>query len=285
MLGKLIKHEWKSTYKIGGLILFLIAGMTLIGTLGIVIPVNYMKDGIETDSEGVAAAFMGMTMFMSVMLYMVTFMGVTYGMLIYQGVHFYKTMYSEEGYLTNTLPVTPRQLLISKTLVAGGWYLLVGLGIALSILILIVSLFTSMNMFGDFAREMEEMRRDLQMDPNAGLVILHVIGYVVLAVLIAPFCTMLMLFGSLTVGQLSRKYKALMGILVYVGVMFANSILSNILRFVFSCLAVAFEDNAAVASFLMIFGTYDCTLLVTAGIGIAFYFISHHILTKKLNLE
>lgn len=285
MLGKLIKHEWKSTYKMGCVILLLIAGMTLIGTLGIVIPINYIGNGVETESEGMAATFMAMTMFMSIMLYMMTFMGVTYGMLIYQGVHFYKTMYSEEGYLTNTLPVTPRQLLVSKTLVSGLWYLLVEIGIILSVLVLAFSLLASLNAFSDFGREMAEIQWEIVRDSNAGLAIIHVIVSVILAVLISPFSAMLMLFGSLTVGQLSRKYKAFMGILVYMGVMFANGIIGNIVKVLFTFLSVLFSDNEAMAGFLMTFGSYDCTILVTAGIGIAFYFIAHHILTKKLNLE
>lgn len=287
MLGKLIRHEWKSTYKMGCVILLLIAGMTLIGTLGIVLPVHYIGSDIETDSEGVAAVFFVMTMVMSIMLYVVTFMGVTYGMLIYQGVHFYKTMYSEEGYLTHTLPVTPRQLLVSKTLTAGLWYLLVELGIILSIVILIISLFTSLAGLSDLGLEMAELQREMRslMDPETGFAVLHMVCYGILAILITPFSTMLILFGSLTVGQLSRKYKAFMGILVYVGVLFVNSILGSIVNFVFSCLSMVAADNEAVASFLMTFGSYDCTLLLTVCIGVAFYFISHHILTKKLNLE
>lgn len=283
MLGKLIKHEWKSTYKMGCVILLLIAGMTLIGTLGIVIPVNYMENGFETESEGMAAALMAMTMFVSIMLYMMTFMGVTYGMLIYQGVHFYKTMYSEEGYLTNTLPVTPRQLLVSKTLVSGLWFLLVEIGIILSILVLAFSLIVSLNPFLDFGRELAQM--ELVWDSDECLAIIYIIASAILAVLISPFSTMLMLFGSLTVGQLSRKYKAFMGILVYMGALFANGIIGNIVKVLFTFLSFLFADDEAMTGFWMTYGSYDCTILVTAGIGIVFYFIAHYILTKKLNLE
>lgn len=289
MLKKLIKHEWKSTSKIGVVLLLVIAGMTLFGTLGVVLPVNYIQSHRLADGDEMATYLLTMTIFMSVVLYIITFVGVTYGMTIYQGVHFYKTMYSEEGYLTHTLPVTPRQLLVSKTLVAGIWYLLVGLGIILSIGILLGTLFVSLIDF-DTVRQMRmmesEMREMLQsLRASTSYALIHAAIYIIMAVIITPFSTMMMLFGSLTVGQLSRKYRAFIGILVYIGVVFVNSILGNIIRGVFSVLGMLAEDNSGLASFLITFGPYDTILLLNAGLAVAFYFISQYILKKKLNLE
>lgn len=291
MLKKLVKYEWKSTWKMGVIILLAIAGMTLIGTLGVVLPINYLQNNdLHSDETAVAGAFLAMALITSVMLYIVTFVGVTYGMLIYHGVRFYKTMYSDEGYLTHTLPVTSKQLLISKTLVAGIWYLLVGLGIILSIGILVGALFGSLiddSMMRELAQMHREMELMMEVDSSYIFSIIHGIVYMIAAIIITPFSTMMILFGCLTVGQLSKKYKAFMGILVYIGVTFATSIVGNIVRFVFTIWSdiVRAAGNQTMSSFLLTFGSYDMAILLSLGMAVGFYFGSRHILNKKLNLE
>lgn len=275
----------------GIIILLAIAGMTLIGTLGVVLPVKYIQSrDLGATAGTMSTRFVSLMMIMSVMLYIVTFTGVTYGMLIYQGVRFYKTMYSEEGYLTHTLPVTPKQLLLSKTFVAGLWYLFVGLGIIMSIGILIGTLLGSLldaRVMRELSQILREMERYMESNQSYLFSLIHGIIYMIAAVIITPFSTMMILFGCLTVGQLSKKYKAFMGILVYIGVSFANSIVSSIVKYLFAYLSdIAYKaNNWAMSSFLMTFGSYDMILLISLGLAVGFYFISRFILDKKLNLE
>lgn len=288
MLKKLIKHEWKSTSKIGCIGLLAIVGITLIGLVGIVLPLNYIENVSIAEEDTVFFVFLTMAMVMSIFFYIFALMGVSFGVLIYMGVRFYKTMYSDEGYLTHTLPVTPKQLLLSKTLIAGLWYFLSTLGIVLSVVALIWAAFGSLGglslsqqwaLIGDM---MGELLRD---NEEQIFFLIHGIVYVLAMVIVTPFSTMMILFGSFTVGQLSRKYKALMGILVYFGVAFANSILCNVVKYLFMVWAVLSVDNPVLNQFFLSFGSYDIPLLVSAGIAIALYFISGNILTRKLNLE
>lgn len=292
MLSKLIKHEWKSTSKMGIVTLLTLAGMTLVGTLGIAIPVNYFNQNYSTlggrmsDQESMYAVFATLTVMMSFMLIYLTFLGVAWGMLIYHSVRFYKTMYSEEGYLTHTLPVTPAQLLASKTLVAGVWYLLVEVGIILSVCILVGALLFSLsdgNMAG-LLREFGYMWDTIEKDAAFRLTAAHMIIFVIVTLLVTPFSMMMTIFGSLTVGQLSRKYKAFMGILVCIGVMFGTAILSTLLRMIFM-ISAAVVGSEELEGFFLIFGNYDMTILLSAGMAVGFYFISHYILKRKLNLE
>ena len=293
MLSKLIKHEWKSTSKMGIVTLLTLAGMTLVGTLGIALPVNYFIQNysmpgsrVMSDQESMYTVFATLTVMMSFMLIYLTFLGVAWGMIIYHSVRFFKTMYSEEGYLTHTLPVTPAQLLVSKTLVAGMWYFLVELGIILSVCILVGALLFSLsdsNMAG-MLREFGYMWDTIEKDAAFGLTAAHMIILVVMALLVTPFSMMMTIFGSLTVGQLSRKYKAFMGILVYIGVMFVTAILSSIFRTIFM-ISAAVVGSEELEGFFLIFGNYDMTILLSAGMAVGFYFISHYILKSKLNLE
>lgn len=287
MLGKVIKYEWKSTYKLCGLMLLGIAGVTLLGVLGFVLPFKLVMEDSGVAKNSPAQAIWAMIMMMSMFTYIVMLIGVSYGMLIYQGVHFYKTMYSDEGYLTQTLPVSARQLLVGKTLVAGIWYLLVGISVLVSVGILIAAMLMSMLDGANVWRELSEMQREMrEMYPETGFQIVRVGLSAILVMLISPFSTMLGLFGALTIGQLSRKYKALMGILAYFGVMFVNMVVSYIVQFVLSFKEVLFHlGNAYGPNNVNMAANYDSTLVVSLIMGVSMYFISHHILTKKLNMD
>ncbi|MDE7268973.1 MAG: hypothetical protein K2N81_00690 [Acetatifactor sp.] len=290
MLGKLIKYEWKSTYKMCGIIIMVIAGVTLVGALGFVLPFNLIKEDFETLEESMMGAFWAMMMMMSMMLYIITLVGAAYAMLIYQGVHFYKTMYTDEGYLTQTLPVTPRQLLFSKTLVAGIWNLLVGLSIGISIMILIFAFISSIAP-PEAWRELDEVWREIQremardMDAQLSFSIAHAVLSLLLMFIVTPFCTMMTMFGALTIGQLSRKYKALIGILSYFGAMIVQSILMQVLQFVFTFGNVLFQNSIRTENYTNVFGTYDSSIVVALIMGVSMYFVAHHILTKKLNMD
>ncbi|MCM1112455.1 MAG: hypothetical protein NC399_04310 [Muribaculum sp.] len=288
MLGKIIKYEWKSTYKLCGMMILAIAGVTLLGVLGFILPFRLLMEDSSAFSDSMTGAVWTMIMVMSLMIYIVMLVGVSYGMMIYQGVHFYKTMYSDEGYLTQTLPVTPRQLLVGKTFMAGIWQLLVGVSVMLSVFILIAAMFMSL-LDGSVWRELAEMQDEMQdaiqeLYPDIGFQIIHTGLSFILAVLIAPFSSMLVLFGALTIGQLSRKYKALMGILAYFGAMAVNMVVNYIVQFILAFREILFHlDNPTGMNDLA--SNYDGTLIVSLIMGVGMYLIAHHILTKKLNMD
>lgn len=288
MLRKLMKHEWRNSSKIGAILLLAITGVTLIVALSLYLSIQGMT-GPQADENGWFAALSGMTLFTTLMLAILVTIAASWGMILYQGIRFYKTMYSEEGYLTHTLPVTPGQLLASKTLVAGLWYLFMAIAIALSVCAMFLSIFLALGgevEWNSFWRDISRMfRMFFQDDPEAMSVLIHLIVSGVLMMIVTPFSGIMLIFGSLTIGQLARKYRALVGILVYIGMIFANSIICTILRMVFSLLAAVLSDYSGLSIFFYIFSTYDLALVVNAGMAVALYFISRHILTNRLNLE
>lgn len=102
MLGKLLKHEWKEisvipcVLSVVLLVLSVISGFSFLG----------IREGAADVSR-----------FMTIMLWLLFYfalIAVSLGITIYLAVHFYKTMYTDEGYLTHTLPVSGRELLWSK---------------------------------------------------------------------------------------------------------------------------------------------------------------------------
>ena len=290
MLGKLIKYEWKSVYKVGSIMLLAILAVTLIGC--IVLGMPWIGEWIANENTLNELQSVGLvyTLFASFILYVIMLVGITYGILIYLGVHFYKTMYTDQGYLTNTLPVTPNQLLVSKIFVSGIWYILIEVGVVLSIVALIASFvggvfsaqgYTLSEMMTSFFDELA-----IVMGSEAGGFLIHYMVFLVLSVVLSPFCAMIMLFGSITIGQLSKKYKAMMGILAYFGVMVVNMIISMVVQsiYTFNMTASALQNPGGVGTMDMM-GIYDSSLIIIAVMAAVLYWISHYILSKRLNMD
>lgn len=288
MLGKLIKHEWKSVYKINCIMIGAVVLMTLLGCIAIRFTsiTEIFENEYIFEEEPMIAFIMMMSMVASFVLYVLTLMGAVYGVLIYTSVHFYKTMYTDEGYLIHTLPVTPHQILISKTLVSGIWYALVTLAVTVSIFSIVFSVGGVVIdavpdvTWADFWSTLGEIWTEMQGAMGAQMI--HAIIVIVLLVLVGPFCGIMMLFGAITLGQLSKKHKVMMSILAYIAVSMINGFFAFVTELFISMFS-GFTMNEVSTGYMLM--QYDFSLLQSVAMGVALYFISHYIITKKLNLE
>ncbi len=288
MLVKLLKHEWKDTYKVGLLMLGALAIVTLIGALGALMPALMSGDNLQSGADdagvvmgAISAMFISMASFW---VYTMAIMGIVYGMLIYHGIRMYKTMYSDEGYLTHTLPVTPHQLIISKVLNAGIWNGLVSVGMSLSIVVFMIVMFSSMGVMlpeeANFQAVWSEMFTQLGV---TWLDIVHMIISTILAMVIGPFTSMMTLFVSFAIGQLAPKFKAVLGVGVYFAIASVQSMIAFGLGMVFSLgsTIVASVTN----SMPSVTSNTDASLVISLIMLVGGYFVSRTIITKKLNLS
>ena len=124
MLGKLLKQEWRSLWKVETLILGILMALTLLAGATFALPI--------WKSEWVGIQI---SMMMVILLYYAGVIGASLGCVLYLGIRFYKSMYTDEGYLTHTLPVTSHQLLLSKILVMAAWNLISTLAILASMFV------------------------------------------------------------------------------------------------------------------------------------------------------
>ncbi len=291
MLGKLIKYEWKGTYKVCCLILACVAAFTVLGCLSLKMPALDAALRAVENGGSVGASFGiwdGMAV-LTFILYVLALTGASYGILIYLGVHFYKSMYTDEGYLTHTLPVTADQLLVSKILVGGIWMILVLLAIAASIAALFSAFFgmylqiTPVEIFQEFGAAMAELFG------GAGEMlrvrVIHLAVIVILTCLIGSFCSIAMLFGSITIGQLFSKYRALMAIVCYIGVSILNGILGSVVQLPFT-VSFVMQPNQNDVWFLDYYNNiFDASFLLTLVMGAVLYFVARMILVRKFDLE
>ena len=295
MLGKLMKYEWKNTWKAGCLMLL---GMLIVTSLGCV--VLHMRQFARLFDDGNISggqALGVMSVFVAILIiYVVMLLAATWGMLIYLGMRFYRSMYTDEGYLTHTLPVTTNQLFLSKVLVSGAWYLIVEVGIGVSVLALVISMMTGLfdiggvsgllteydgNFWAFLSDGIYELSRFYK--EQMGINLAHYALTLLLSYVIGPFVTMITLFGALTIGQLSSRHKGLMGILAYAGLTILTTVIGSVVQSVFVFGANMANQPGNISATANV--AYDINVLTSLLIVVVMYGVSYYIMNKKLNLD
>lgn len=287
MLGKLLKHEWKGTCRVGGLILILLAGVTFFGWLAFQSPMWNSIAG-ESFEYNVAFSILDLMSIFTLIAYMLMLVAAAVGIMIYLAVHFYQTMYTDEGYLLHTLPVTKGRLLFSKVFIGGIWMLIVLIGIYASMVALIsfmmgrlapngYSVWGIWELF--FGRLGEAIRMlESSLDFNATIYLI----YTLLSMLVSPFTTVIVLFGAISMGQLFTKHRVLMAIVCYGGVMVVNGLVNSILE---AIIATVYSNSSSELVRVFFNSNVISGTIMSIIFAAIMYFVSYYVTTKKLNME
>lgn len=191
-------------------------------------------------------------------------------------------MYTDQGYLTHTLPVTKHQLLGSKILVSGLWMMFISLAIFLSVVILISSLITAVmpagyslmeawgEIFGALGEWSEWFRNELDFN------FVRTLAVFLFSAVISPFTMVMVLFGSISVGQFFTRFRVLMAIVCYIGILIIQSILGSLLQNV-----VLWQSSLGI----YIDSTNIFNALINLLMSIVLYVLSWLVISKKLNME
>ena len=291
MLGKLMKYEWKSISKIGCLLLAVMAGITLLAVIYMFSPLfQGIIMGMDDLEPWMAMLTLGLFL-AAVFLYVMTVVGAGYAMMLYLGIRFYKTMYSDQGYLTHTLPVTPSQLLNSKLFVGTIWLLLLGIGAIVSAIISVYAIcFSVLQSTGkmgeamDFFRELPvELSEFFASFFGSGITwYFVVIGF---TMLLAPLFNLCILYGSITIGQLAKKHKILLGIFTYCGILMILNTFRTTFAYSFNLgftieMVHAVDDMGGILSLSTLI-----QFLINCALAVGLYLLAGRIVKKHLNLE
>ena len=264
MLGKLLKYEMKGT------------GRTLVPFYGLMLllaVITRIFNGINIHkfstlgeiAMGIVAFAYGLTMASVMMLT---------AFLVIQ--RFYRTVYGDEGYLTHTLPVKSRDIIISKTASAFLWIVLSAVVAFTSVMIIgyQAGMWKELMYALDYLRE--EIMLSQILGSGANLILLGIFALI---------STTLMIYMSISIGQLFRK-KLIGSLGAFIGVSFIVNTVTGIIRnsgIIDSFMNIDMQNSAqAIAGFnyfvwLMI-GFYIVKIAV-------YYGVTNHLMTKKLNLE
>lgn len=285
MLRKLLKYEFKNTYKVVLLLLGAVALATLVGFIALQSPFWDDLSGTSYYVDNFIADLLSMMSFFSITFYIIMLVGVVYAALIYLVVRFYRTMYTDEGYLLHTLPVTKHQILISKIFVSSVWMYLIYFAMYASLAFFILSLvnvFTSdsvwLSMPSYLATFQEFMGEFIDLFGGGWLV-----SYLVLAVLGVP-AAIITFFGAVSMGQLFAKHRVLMAIVSYIVILIASSMVRSIFQGSLALTSASFiQTGEDFGHYMMVFANSQMitSLLIAAGCYIASYYIT----SRNLNLD
>ncbi len=272
MLGKLIKYDFKALNRY----LLVIHGMLLItALLGRFLFIGRIVD----HPEGGAISKIGVVvMTFGIFLFVILFMAAVFGTLLLTAIHFYKKLYSDEGYLTHTLPVTRGQLLISKTVTGSVWVILDMALVILSVIILVLY----KPFISELAAHKNEILTDMGFPASVGYGKIMFALFILLV--LSAVANVVTIYVSIALGQLFSSHRILGAVVVYFAVNMILGILSGVLGTAYSMSSVVHMTDAS--------GFYDfyvkTFLLSGAGelfIVIVSYVATYLLLQKKLNLN
>lgn len=268
MVKKLVKHEFNYYFKT--LIIFLPI-MLLIGLSVRVLSL------FESDFVGYKITYAS-----SVLLLYFSSIAVIMYVSVLSLVRFYKNMYSKEGYLTFSLPVSTFQLIISKLIGSVCCTLITSLVVELSWII-----------SGIISFEVSEEVIILFNDFISSINIVHLVLYcfeLILIEFVAVIYSHILIYTCITIGQTAKKNR----ILLAVGAYFIYNILIQVVATVFTIVVTVFGLAGAfdfIAYFIaenpytffhVFFGGI---ILLYSGLTVLGYYIIQRIINNKLNLE
>lgn len=201
---------------------------------------------------------------------------------IFGVVRFYKNLFTGEGYLSFTLPVTAGEHLWVKALTHGAMMLLTMLTAGASLLII-----SAGEVFAEVSKTLAAFWEKLPEEAVG-----HIIGYgaeLLVLMLVSIVFSPMLYYACICIGQLFRKHRVLGAIGVYFGYYYICQIIAS----VFTGLMAAFGESSAeqileqtgVFPYAQIHSLFCYGVLGTILIGMVYFAICHRIMTQKLNLE
>ena len=255
MLKKLIKHEFKDTMRLFIPMFGFIVVLTPIFSL-------MMSLGSQPYDENTADA-LSLVFGSGIIGYCLLLFGLLIVTQVLIAIRFYKTMTSQEAYLTFTLPAKTGQLLLAKWLVSFVWYIL-ACGIALISMLIVVLIATPITL-SEIIHGIGFVLQTINLSDFSALVLLGI------------FISILMMYLSIMIGQLVQTHRIALSIGAYLGLSQGLQIVISLLSIPFILIFPDVIDSIHVV--LLLF------CLLYGALGVIFYLLTYLITAKKLNIK
>lgn len=280
MFTKLLKHEWRATRGILALlcVIILISGITIGSVMHIMVSADSDDSMIVLNEDATAASVGPMSEFAEIICVLLIMAGVSAvaicsaGSLFFLIYRFYKRCFTDEGYLTFTLPVTTHQILLSSLVNTILSELIMIAAVCLSVgiaAILFLVAFPENLIWADVTVGLKEAFGQMR---DSLLEHIDVFAAVAGTGVISVLAELIVLMLAVTIGaMIAKKYKILAAVGVYYGISMVQSFVLTAAN-----LSIVQEEN--------ITKLFSATGLTSLVIGIGGYFLMHYLTDKKLNL-
>ncbi len=279
MTGKLIKYEFRSSIKLMALIwAAIIVSSVLFSLCG-----NAFQRAVVGGSDPQVAGLFGeIVTFITGFMYFMSIMAMIVITLVLIVMRFYKGLFGSEGYLMNTLPVKPWQLITSKGIVAA---VLVIAGVAVSVIS--VMILAGLSGIADITEAFREISAVMKAEPMLILTAIELLIIVIVGLLKSIY----QVYASLAIGQLVNKYRILLALGAYIGINIALSVIAMILMTTAGATGVSdwFINTISVYDIDSVLNVSQAFMAVIFGLTViqlaAFHVVTERIMSLKLNLQ
>lgn len=278
MLKKLLKKDFQATARtflpmiLGFVIVSVLAKILFeVGIMSTILNDSYVSD---TNEFMIVSSVIFLLLYI---IYIIAFFIMTYVFIVSD---FYKTMISEQAYLTHTLPVKTSTLICSKLIIAIFWQAMVYLLVFLSFLLFVIG----------HMPEIPWQEIFINFHITLGVSPGEYTAFMIICMIIGAFSSPLMFYASIAIGHLFGKHKVMGAILSYLGIYTVMQIICTIamIAFGYSFTAALQAPNSTFNTtfYSSFFGSYMWFAVIFSTITcILFYFITNYVMSKKLNLE
>ncbi|MCR5457286.1 MAG: hypothetical protein K6F14_04335 [Clostridiales bacterium] len=280
MLKKLFKYEFKDLVKYIKFTWFGILGIAVLTSVSLLLTVNIVVNpGDSTTSLLLTLFSTGSSSLMLIGLSVV--MLITLVLFV---VRFYRSMLSNEGYLTHSLPFSADQLLNVK-LLCGVLIFIIDVAImAVAVIVAVLPTLLTQATIGEALRAIFILIGEIYKNLGVGYGIALTFEAVLIAI-ISVFTSCLFPVFCMSIGQ-RFKNRIVVSVILYIGIQWGLQMIGSFAWFVLMIVSMmgglpALEDLAFLPTVTVIGAV---VIVFEAAAALVFYFVSRKMLTKKLNL-
>lgn len=285
MFGKMFAYELKESSKK----IFVIYIVAVIACINFGIYIRF--------AENVKNMYIPIYSIISVLLLIVSMVTLNIGTIVYNAQRYKATMFSEQGYLTHTLPVKTSFIFLAKYLVTIIWTIFSAIMsfICGCLIIAVISADGIKEFFDGFFNNFDVINMECKYLFNCGI-----IGILILSFLMALAGAMLFfmtLYLSMAIGNLANKHKKLLGVVSFFGIYTVIQNIGEILSKIFK-INDLIERKISVSSFNFRYlgpTSYDyasvniqslsiCVIVFCLVFTTILYFVNRYILKHSLNI-
>lgn len=274
MLKKLLKYDFKALNRYLILIHAFLLAAALLVRIFLTEPFRF------SDSQSVIVSTLGITLFV------LGAVGVSFATSMLTAIRFYKNLFSDEGYLTHTLPVTRGQHLLSKTIAGSVWLMIDQVLLFVCVFLVIFS-----NPVQDLwhANKAEILAELGFTGSYANLGLWQIALYLFVFLLISALSSVIMIEASIVIGQLFSNHRILGAVVTYIGLTTLMSFISFAVLLAFGLVDMTVSDSSvAVDTFNTVsymVKTFNLSMILAAVSGVLLYIIADRLMKTKLNLN
>lgn len=285
MLGKLFKYENKSVSK---LLTPMALAVIILPVLGALILKMQFIFGDKFENGSIISSIFSLASGIMIFFIVIATISACFISLFILMQRYYKNLFSDEGYLTFTLPVKTGSIILSKLFTAVIWSVIVAVCTIIGVMIFVLfgtsASFINNEVVDGFSQVFKQIF-EFYFTGSAVQIIFLI--ELLISIIVSLFTNILLMYLAITIGcQIAKKHKVLASIGMYFVISSVVSVLSTIIQVITTTTLYGGFDFIYVEPTLS-----DVTLILLPSIifsiilGVCYFLLNNYILKNKLNIE